>query len=218
MTSQELYYEFHLVFNKNASYQNVHVSKGNFVILFNRELLNWLNDYIDKNGSIRRIHGIQGLITVDEKLVYVGQSEKSVAYKLPNTFFDFIDCSADVRSGSCTAHINNFLDNPKEAAHFIANYKPSFKFEEGLCNIANEKVFVYKGDFEINQAYLSYYQKPKKIDIEGYERIDGTQSTNINSDLDEMYQSEVINRVVLEVMRQFENGNGFKLSQDRPLV
>ena len=215
MTSQELYYEFHLLFNKNASYQNIDVSKGNFVHLYNRELLRWLSDYILRNNSTQKIHDVQGLLTVNEKLELSNRNDRYDSFELPEQFFEFVDCISEVEKGGCKIKIINYIEKPKDALINLDTFAPSFNFEEGLCNISKEKVLVYVGDFKINATYLSYYQKPTKIDLAGYEKIDGSLSSNIDSDLDERFQGEVLDRVVLEVMRQFENGNGHKLSQDR---
>ena len=218
MTSQELYYEFHLILNKNASYENINISKGNFVILYNRELLNWLNNFILKNNSTQNIHKIQGLLSVNTRLQELSRGVKYNTYKLPEDYFDFVDCHSEFEKEGCKLLVTNYLEKPKDIRANLDSYSPSFKFEEGLCNISDQKVIVFLEDFKINSTYLSYYQKPDKIDLEGWIHYDGTPSVNIDSNLDEKHQSEVLNRVVTEVMRQFENGNGYKLSVDREVM
>lgn len=216
MSSQELYYQFSLILNKNYSQKNISYDKGNFVKIFNRELLLWLDEYIDKNNSNSNIKNIQGLITVDEKLNLETKGDRYNTYSLPSKFFDFINSYATCTKGKCTLDIPAFTEKPKLIQESLVNVIPSFDFEETLCNIAGEKVLIYLGDFEIKDAYLSYYHTPQKIDIEGYRNIDGTYSKNIDSNLDELLQHQVINRTVIEVMRQFENGGGFNLSSTRP--
>lgn len=216
MSSQELYYQFSLILNKNYSQKNISYDKGNFVQIFNRELLLWLDDYIDKHNSNSNIKNIQGLITVNEKLRLERQGDKYNTYSLPSNFFDFIDSYSTCVKGKCTLDIPNFIEKPKLIQESIINVNPSFEFEETLCNIAGEKVLIYLGDFQIKDAYLSYYHTPQKIDLAGYRHIDGTYSTDVDSDLDELCQYQVINRTVTEVMRQFENGGGFNLSSTRP--
>lgn len=218
MTSEELYYEFQLVLNKNASYENISISKGNFVILYNRESLNWLKNFILKNNTSQRIHAIQGLLIVDKELDLLNSNDKSNSYLLPDNYYEFVDSVSQFEKNKCQVIVTNYLEKPKDIKAIHDNYSPSFEMEDGLCNIAQRKLIVFKEDFKINSTYLSYYQKPQKIDLLGYRHINGNYSENIDSDLDEIHQSEIINLVVSEVMRQFENGNGYKLSSDREVV
>lgn len=216
MSSQELYYQFSIILNKNYSQKNINYDKGNFVKIFNRELLLWLDDYIDKNSSNSNIRNIQGLITVNEKLKLISKGDRYNTYSLPDKFFDFIDSYSVCKKDKCVINISNFIEKPKLIQEALVNVVPSFDFEETLCNIAGEKLLIYLGDFEINDAYLSYYHIPQKIDLAGYRNIDGTYSKDVDSDLEEICQYQIINRTVTEVMRQFENGNGFNLSSTRP--
>jgi hypothetical protein len=218
MSSEELYYEFSLILNKNYSQKNVNYDRGNFVKIYNRELLLWLNDFISKSNPTSDIQGIQGLATINEKLELENKNSQYYSYILPSKFHDFIDCYSLCEKDGCEIRIPNEIEKPKLVQSALINYSPSFEFEEGLCNIAAEKVIIYLGDFKINGAYLSYYNTPQQIDLEGYERIDGSMSVTIDSDLDEVCQHQVINRTVTEVMRQFENGNGFNMSSTRPKV
>lgn len=217
ISSTDLYYDFHLLLNKNVSYQNINISIGNFVRLYNRELTRWLEDYFTKNNSNIRIHDLQSLLKTNQELELLNRQDDVCTFKLPDEFYRFVDCVSSVERKGCKNSITNYLHKPSDVKTILDNYPPSFDFEEGLCNISEEKVVVYIGDFKINNTYLSYYLKPTEIDIEGYQKLDGTYSTTINSSLDDQLQQEVLDRVVLEVMRQFENGNGFKLSQDRIL-
>ena len=54
------------------------------------------------------------------------------------------------------------------------------------------------------------------IDIEGYIKVDGSNSTTINQDdLDKESIKEIINRCALETIRVYENPQGFQLAQQR---
>ena len=216
MSSEELYFNFHLILNKNASQRNTEIPRAYFVSLYNREALNWLQDYIEKNSSTQKIHNVQGLLTTNYKLNEVRKYEQYDVYSLPLRYFEFVGSRSLAKKGKCQRWINNYLPSPKNINVQLDDETPSFEYEESVCNITENKLVVYKDKYEINDTYLSYYMTPTKIDLSGYENLNtGENSKTVDSDLDERYQNEIIDRVVLEVMREFENPNGFKLSQER---
>lgn len=215
MSSEELYYNFQLVLNKNASQKNVQIPRGNFVAHYNRESNRWLEDYIKKNNSVDRINNVQGLITVNAPLSLAIKKEETYYYDLPNEYFEFINSRSSVLKGKCNKYVINYLTHPKETLVSLDNETPSFEFEESVCNIAENKLQVFTKDYKINNTYLSYYHKPSKIDLSGYQNINGENSITIDSELDDRYQHEIIDRMVTEIMREFENSNGFKFSQER---
>lgn len=217
MTALELYYEFQLLLNKNASNVNINIEKENFVWLYNREARKWLAEYITKYSSNNSSQGIEGLLAVNKPLTIADTFTEYNRYYLPEDFFDFVDSYSTALKDKCEGTVSNFLVKPKELRSNIDNSfsSPSFEYEESICNISEDKFLVYKREYEIKDTYLSYYKKVKPIDIEGYQKLDESWSTNKNDDLDEDLQSQIIDRVILEVMRQFENANGYKLSVDR---
>jgi hypothetical protein len=74
---------------------------------------------------------------------------------------------------------------------------------------------VYKTDFNIESVFLTYYRYPKAIDLEGYIKVGGGASVNINPELPDDSVDEVIDMCALEVQRANENIQGFNLSRDR---
>lgn len=215
MTSEQLYYNFHLLLNKNASLKNVRIAKPNFVILYNREASNWLADYIDKHSSTDDIHDIEGLLKVNKELELNNSFNTYYEYNLPEDYFTFVDSSSRAIQNKCEGVIYNYLQKPKEININLDYQLPSFKFEESICNITENKLRVYVDNYKLISTYLSYYVTPEKIDLEGYTNIDGSFSTNINTDLGDYYQWQILDRVVLEVFREFENTNQINISQTR---
>jgi hypothetical protein len=68
---------------------------------------------------------------------------------------------------------------------------------------------------KINDAFLSYYKYPKKIDIAGYISIDNQTSTNISPELDDRFTNKVIAMTVEDFQRNNQDQLGFQLSKDR---
>ncbi len=216
MTSEQLYYNFNLLLNKNSSLKNVAETRPNFVLTYNRESLYWLNDFVKNRSSTQEIHDINGLLKADEKLNLNYTGENYYEYDLPYNYFHFADSKSDSTKGKCSSIVYNYLQKPKELHTVLDNEQPSFEFEESVCNITEKKLRVYINDYKINNTYLSYYLKPEKIDLEGYIDLDtGLPSKTIDSSLDDLYQFQILDRVVLEVFRRFENTNAINISQNR---
>ena len=217
MTSIELYYESQLLLNKNATNVNINLEKENFVWLYNREAKRWLSDYIQKNSSNANVIDLQGVLSINKELSLVQKTKEYNTYNLPTDFYDFVDSYSTGVKGECEGVISNFLHKPKNIRAVLDNSlsSPSFEYEESICNIAEEKLIVYKKEYEIKNSYLSYYKQIEPIDLEGYQKFDGSFSTNVDTTLKPYVQSQIIDRVVTEVMREFENGNGYKVSVDR---
>lgn len=217
MTSVELYYDMLLLLNKNANQQKIDVSKENFVWLYNREGRKWYSSYLDRVSTNMDSVNINSLLIVDKQLALIDKKQEYVSYTMPEDFFDFVGSHSDAQKGKCNSRISNFLKKPKQIQSYIddAFSSPSFEYEESICNMSEEKLIVYRTDYEINNTYLSYYKKLPQIDIEGYQKISGDWSSNVDDNLDPFLQNKIIDLVVLEVMRQFENGNGYKLSTER---
>lgn len=218
MSSEDLYYHFQLILNKNASLKNVNITRPNFVILYNREALRWLENYIKLNSSTQSVHNVHQFLVTDQKLSESEVSESYYLYDLPEDYFEFSTSKSLANKDKCSRFIYNYLEKPKDLNTLLDDglSGPSFEFEESLCNISKNKLQVFVDDYKINSTYLSYYKKPQKIDLSGYTNInDGSYSQTIDTDLDERYQTQIIDLTVLEVMRQFENNNGLTVSQNR---
>lgn len=215
MSSEELYYNLNLLINKNSSLKNVHVPKANFVILYNRESLYWLKKFISNNSSIQNIHDIQSLLKTDVTLSLINKTDEYYEYILPDDYFEFVNSKSEANKNKCAGIVYNYLVKPKELNVNIDNQHPSFEFEESLCNITDKKLRVYVNDYKIINTYLSYYLTPEKIDLEGYINFNNEYSKNINSTLDDVYQFQILDQVALEVFREFENINAFKISQNK---
>jgi hypothetical protein len=61
MTSEELYYEFHLLVNKNNSQQNINIEKPHFVQLYNREQERWVGSVLKTGNNSNQINDLQEL-------------------------------------------------------------------------------------------------------------------------------------------------------------
>lgn len=219
MTSEELYYEFHLLVNKNNSEQNINIEKSNFVQIYNREQERWLYNAIkDKNNS-NRINDLQQLLVNNKELELSEIKHQYNIYELPVNHFEYVNTKINCSKNEINNVIYVYQIHPKEVNIYLQDEfnTPSFEWEETFCTLSENKLLIYKSDFEINNVQYSYYKKPKQIDIKGYVKLEsGRLSQNINNDeLSDVYQRQILDETVKEIMRQYENSNGFQLSQER---
>lgn len=220
MTSKELYYEFMLLLNKNATNVNINVDEPNFVWLYNREAKRWLKSYIERSRLNSDSGYINELLITDKELSLLFKNDKTNVYELPLDFFDFVGSYSNTTRDDCESITYNYLQRPKDLQVAIDNSftLPSFDYEESLVNLNEKKVTIHKLNYEIKATYLSYYKTTTDIDISGYQKTDGTYSEDIEDGLSPYLQSQIIDRIVTEVMREFENPNGYQVSIQRQTV
>lgn len=219
MTVDELYYSFHLLLNKNAESKSINIAKENFVILYNRESLRWLSDFIEKNTKNDNLLSINELIVLGHELEAIENHTDAIVYKLPEDYFNLLpgDFKSIVKHNDCSGVIYNRVLKPNEINIVLQNsgLKPSFHWERGIGQVFDNKVKVFITDFKIQSTFISYFKIPDQIDMEGYITFENKDSENKNSNNSEYIQNQILDYVVTEVQRQFENKIGFELSKER---
>lgn len=210
----ELYYEFSLLLNKNNQNKNVNIEKHNFVYLYNRESLRWLNDYISNNNNSDNVFIISELLVKDLELTRIENNKEYSVYEIPSDLYTILPAESKSYVGKCILY--NYIKKPNVNVYLEDKFtKPSLTWERGLGELVDRGVIIYKDNFEIDKTVISYYKTPGKIDMQGYKHYDGRESEDINPDVSEYISSEIINRVVTEINREFENQFGFQASKER---
>jgi len=187
ITPLEVYKEFLLRVNKNDTNKNINVPRGEFVLLFNEQVLLWLDNYITDNLGTDIIEDIAEMYEPDKELTQLADQETFTSFNLPVYFFKKASVYLTATKGECSGVVMVAWDfKPKNKNFTIqnANLVPSFEYQETNYSLAGNTLILYKSDFTIDKAYLSYYRKPAQLDIEGYKRLDGSQSANSSTDLD----------------------------------
>ena len=218
MTSSEAYKEFLLKLNKNDSNTNINVSKGEFVLRYNEIRLFWLAEKLKSKEDSDEIHDLSELLEEDKPLSFIKKGPRAYQFKLPTEFFNYVSSYSLATRKKCSERtLYNWLVKPRNVNTLLKdeNNNPSFDYEETIAIISEDKLKVYYNDFKIDKVFLTYYREPGKIDIEGYIKLDGTYSANINPDISDSLVYEILNRIVLEVARSYENPEGYSLAADR---
>jgi hypothetical protein len=218
MTSLEAYEYYLDLVNKNNSHTNIKVPKGRFVILFNREAKGWLGEKLKETLSTDDKNYLQNLLIVDSEAFKIRDGLRFSEFELPINLFKYESSfSIAQRENAKNRILHNWDFKSKNIEVLLGdeNYNPSFDYEETLIQLAGQKALVYKSDFSLDKLFLTYYKKPSEIDIRGYVKLDGTNSENIDPDLDNYLIDQILSRCALETIRRYENPEGAQLAADR---
>lgn len=97
-----------------------------------------------------------------------------------------------------------------------SNYKPSFEYQETIVDISSDELHYYTdGTFTPKKVYVTYIRYPKEIDLEGYIHFDGTESTNVDCELEDYLEDELLDLAVESLAMYTENPSAVAYSQQR---
>jgi len=218
MTSKEIYKRFLLEMNKNDSNEGANILVSHFVLLFNTERLRWLSEFFNDDSDNWKLTTIDNLLEIDMLLKKVKTYEDSVEFEIPSNFFRQSSSFSIADKDNCKGKkIFNF---EKKALGFQTTLAddfsaPQFDYEETPYVITKKKLRVYFKDFTIKKAYLSFYREPKPIDISGYIKIDGSESTDLDTDLTDEQIDSVIERVVKRVSGKIGDIEKHQIANER---
>jgi hypothetical protein len=215
MSSSEAYLLFLLKVNKNDTNANVHISRAEFVKLFNEEQRRWLNEKLNAKLDTDEVNDLNELLVPFTALTRERTFDLYIEFLLPDDFFAIGSYYIIGRSGQCKRVLEPEWVNIKNIMALLTDEysKPSFDFERTLVTFAANKLQVYTNGFDIAAAFVSYYRMPTDIDLAGYINEDGSASVNADPQLQDMYTEQIINRCVRHVIANYENPEGLQLRE-----
>jgi hypothetical protein len=185
--------------NKLASFDYDNIECWMIQEAFNKAQIEWVR---------RRLHGLnaareaaeQSVTVVDDIQILLNEVElkgnKTTRYfetnSIPSNYLHFVRVSAKAKTDCCP--LRNFVSvyQAEEANVDVLlgdNFKqPSFEWAETFCTILGDKIRIYTdGKFDVVDARLIYYRKPKEIQIQGCINISTgiTNSINVECELKE---------------------------------
>jgi hypothetical protein len=218
LTAEETYKNILLKVNKNDTNADVDISKAEFVILYKEQKDRWLREKIAVYQSSDGVEEIEELQVKHKELKKVLTQDGFVVFELPENYFAYISsysyCSDKDCSGVIVRHYN-FKPKNENMLLENTNTQPSLEFEETVVDLSEDKLFVYKKDFSVDKTLLNFYRSVGEIDLEGYIKLDGTPSTNINPDISDINVDEILNRCAKEIIRRYENPDKFAFADER---
>jgi len=102
---------------------------------------------------------------------------------------------------------------------FILNnthYKPSFEYQETFNFLSSDEISIFTdGTFTPKKIYISYMRYPVYIDKSGYVKFDGTDSTDVDCELETYLEDELLDLTVQNLAMYTENAAAVQSSQIR---
>lgn len=184
---------------ENATNGGIKLDKARFIQLFNDEQ-NRLVKYILEKKNEDDIRYIQKLVVYSRELKKDEDrsNPESSLFTLPSDFFSFSNISGEFRMGECSASDFNLFEAKNENIHELladSFNSPSFDFRESFYTLGEDSVRMYKKGFDVDKVFLTYYRYPISVDIQGYIKSDGSDSKNIDPELDDKLVNMILNMV-----------------------
>lgn len=217
MTIEEAYIKFIIKLNKNLNSNNITADPERWVITFNENLSKRIVDVLSTPND-KRLREIQYFLENEGIPPTNGTTTTESYFELPKDYLDYSSGDLEVKAEGCSATRMDPIEI-KDANYSEVirdNYlEPSYEYRETPFIITDNKLKVFKKDFEIQKFLLSYYRYPKKVDIAGYTKIDGSQSSSVDPEGDDKFLDKVISLTVEDFQRNYSNTQGVQLSKDR---
>lgn len=184
---------------ENATNGGIKMDKARFVQLFNAEQVRLARSFLDKRND-NRIKFIQRLMVMSEPLAKKEDltDRQSTTFAFPSNYMEFVNVYGVFSKDGCEATDFNLWETKEEDVNeLFADIfnRPDFEFRDTFFTVGEDSVRIYKTDFDVVSASMTYYRYPKYVDIEGYTKPDGSQSSNIDPEMDDRFVEQVLNMI-----------------------
>lgn len=203
---------------ENATNGGIKLDKARFVQLFNEEQ-NLLVLYLLDKRNEDDIRYLQKLVVYSKDISKNRSIDNQISdlFSLPSDYLDFINVSGVFSRGECSASDFNLWEAKNENVNeLLADEfnKPSYDYRDAFYTIGEEGVRVYKGDFNVDKLFLSYYRYPNPVDISGYIKSDNSSSTDIDPELDDKLVDIILNMVEKQFALNESEYNRYQIDSD----
>lgn len=140
---------------------------------------------------------------------------------LTPTYMFYVDSYVLATKGRCKDRIiwiNKDLMKHGDLQFLLNNehFKPSFEYQETFNSISSDEISIFTdGTFTPSKLYLMYMRYPQYIDAEGYIKFDGTESANVDCELEEYLEDELLDLTVQNLAMYTENASAVQSAQFR---
>ena len=203
---------------ENATNGGIKLDKARFVQLFNEEQNRLILYLLDKRNE-DDIRYLQKLVVYSKDISKNRSIDNQISdlFSLPSDYFDFINVSGVFSRGECSASDFNLWEAKNENVNeLLADEfnKPSYDYRDAFYTIGEEGIRVYKGDFNVDKLFLSYYRYPNPVDISGYIKSDNSSSTDIDPELDDKLVDIILNMVEKQFALNESEYNRYQIDSD----
>lgn len=211
-----MYAKFLLKINKGNTESGVACDLPRFALLIN-EVKNWWVERGIKDKDSILIDSYQEIVKTKEILTPVVVKSDYVEFDLEEDYYEgiLLKCVAVKSNCKKTLFSREVKNQNKNLLQFDESNKPDFDWEWTFHSIQNNKIRVYKSEFDIISAIFEYYSSLPTFDIEGYINIDGTPSSNQELPLSDQYIDQIINLAAKEFEMNYQNVQNVQIAQER---
>lgn len=228
---EELVYEFKLMINKVNRQDNVDIPVEDIIVYLNRAQMSWVKTKINPNNVYKV--GYEAIEKrIDDLQVLKKSSVRLSTTKTNDPFYAGFSCALDsvadymfyvgsicvAKKQDCKKNLTIDLVKQGDLTNMYldANFSPSFEWRTTLATLGDNKLYVYTdGEFTIEDVYLTYLRYPNSIDIEGYNKLDGTLSQNVNCELPDYAKGDIVDLAVKFAAQSNDNQIQAVFAEDR---
>ncbi len=212
------YLNFLNLVDRNATNNNVSVDKPRFVSLFNSTQIKYVEWMLEHRNS-DRVRIIAKLLILDKQLQNKEVVGNHVNFKLPLDFFDLSNLQVFGSKGSCKSkklYTFEIKSEDTEELFRDVNMRPSFEYREVPYFLnGNRNISVFKEDFTIDNALITYYRYPKKVDMQGIITEDGSTTQDSDPEFSDAATGFILEAMAKAYSANNSDGQAYQISKDR---
>ncbi len=226
MDTSTVVYKYKLESNKLDSQDFIDLPLPTILMIINKTILGYVDAIYGINNIFRqgvesfqrRIDDLQVLIVNDlPNITYIDEGDNIFTGTLPDNYLHLLRSYSLATKDLCIDRALRNIQYSHDELNDILISKdpyryPSFEWQELPINLAQNKIFAYTDSTftptELNIQYLKY---PVQIDLAGYTHIDGTPSSNVDSELEDYLMEDVITLSVRFSKAILQDKEGFQL-------
>lgn len=201
---------------KNATNGGIALDRGRFVNLFNDCQVRLVSYYLGKKND-ESIRAIQRLVVFSKRLNRKDTKNNRVLFHLPEDYYAFSNVNGRFSRGDC--EVTDFQmweaknENVEELYNDMSN-EPSFDYRETFYTIGEDAVTVFTKKFNVEDLFLTYYRYPLMVDISGYIKSDGSQSSDIDPEMDDKFVYRVLDMLANRYALNEDDAQNYQLTKD----
>lgn len=181
MTIQDVYIDFITRIERNMTNDNLDIDQERFVIIFNNAQNRHLNWVLSNNLGTNTRH-IRDFVVSAEPISLITNEEQYNSYQLPSDYVQGIYTTCKATNKGCTTTemtLHKVIPENANSLYTDFNNEPNLEWEESFYTIQKDLKIYHKG-FTTSDVKLDYYRLPKKVEMEGYTREDGSLTIDID--------------------------------------